>query len=382
MLRPRSLALVVGLACVACESGPARTPAQPPPRERIVEEWREEPSVPSTPGASDDADDHDVEAVEPLAFETSTTPTEPERTILAAAARDLAYDNDEPVAVRRYVYRVRLAIPSALGDAADLATPGAELFIDTCEERARARFVGQAWPVEAGTEVRVRGDSPGAYVFDGRGGRPLLPGELGEWFEGGERRPGPGLSVRRDPATPSGERGGLVCALLAEWAGEDRESVMRRCDDRAPVSFRVGLWRAERTADLAIDVPRRTLRADEVEPPAPIVISTSRAFFEPQSLARIGPASARGEEIEAQDPHAPGEGLELVNESATRVIVTAEGVPVGWIAPHASGLFVGLRPGPLWIGALRPMGSIALRPRLVSIPARTVLRAPRVRPTP
>lgn len=376
--RSRSVALVVGLACVAaCESGPARTPAQPPPRERTVEEWREPAAV-----VTDDEDDENaLEAIEPLAVDPTPEATEPERTIVPAAARDLAYDVDDPVAVRRYVYRVRLAIPSALGDASDLATPGAELYIDTCEERARARFVGQAWPVDAGTEVRLRGDSPGAYVFDGAGGRPLLPGELGEWFEGGERRPGPGLSVRRDPATPSGERGGLVCALLAEWADEDREAVMRRCDGRAPVSFRVGLWRAERTADLAIDVPRRTLRADEVEPPPPIALSTSRAFFEPLSLSRIESASVRGEEIERPDPAAPGEGLELVNESATRIVVTAQGVPIGWIAPHATGFFVGLRPGPLWIGALRPMGSIALRPRLVSIPARTVLRAPRVRPS-
>lgn len=373
MLRPRSLALLLALS--ACETGPARTPAQPPPRERTVEEWRE-------PAASDEGDDEaESEPLEALAESPPPMPEDPERIIAPAAARDVAYDDDAPVAVRRYVYRVRLAIPSALGDASDLATPGAELYVDTSEERARARFVGQAWPVDAGTEVRLRGDSPGAYVFDGLGGRPLLPGELGEWFEGGERRPGPALSVRRDPATPSGERGGLVCALLAEWADEDRESVMRRCDGRAPLSFRVGLWRAERTADLAIDVPRRTLRADEVEPPAPIVASTSRAFFEPQSLSRIHAGNVRGEEIEAADPRAPGEGLELVNESATRIVVTAEGVPIGWIAPRSTGFFVGLQPGPLWIGALRPMGSIALRPRLVSIPARTVLRAPRVRTT-
>ncbi|MBN8615195.1 MAG: hypothetical protein J0L92_31655, partial [Deltaproteobacteria bacterium] len=341
------------------------------------EEGHEEPGG----GTGDAPDPEGEEPLGALALAPAVEPVEPEHAIALAAARDLAYDNDEPIAVRRYVYRVRLAIPSALGDGSDLATPGAELYIDTSVERARARFVGQAWPVDAGTEVRLRGDSPGAYVFDGHGGRPLLPGELGEWFEGGERRPGPALSVRRDPATPAGERGGLVCAFLAEWAGDDREGVIRRCDDRAPVSFRVGLWRAERTADLAIEVPRRSLRADEVEPPAPITASSSRAFFEPQSLARIAPASVRGEEIEPTDPAAPGEGLELVNESATRVIVTAQGVPVGWIAPHASGFFVGLRPGPLWIGALRPMGSIALRPRLVSIPARTVLRAPRVRPS-
>lgn len=372
MRRARSYLLLLFLTA-GCEGAPARTPAQPPPAERTVEEWHGERAADSPPGQPDD------EVLEAMPLAPVPLEEEPTQTVVPAAARDLAYDDDEPLPVRRYVYRVRLAIPSALGDASDLATPGAELYVDTSEERARARFVGQSWPVEAGAEVRLRGDSPGSYVFDGEGGRPLLPGELGQWFEGGERRPGPGLSVRRDPTTPSGERGALVCALLAEWAGEDREAVARRCDGRAPISFRVGLWRAERTADLAIEVPRRALRADELEPPAPVARSTSRAFYEPSSLARIESAVVRGEEVERADPEAPGEGLLFVNESATRVVVTAQGVPIGWIAPHASGFFVGLRPGPLWVGALRPMGSIALRPRLISVPARTVLRAPRVR---
>jgi hypothetical protein len=379
---PRGRALAIGLllaqASIGCESAPARAPAQPPPAQRTIEEWRGEEWRGESAGEAR-ATATDDEVLEAMPIAPTPVEAEPTQTIVPAGARDLAYDVDDPLPVRRYVYRVRLAIPSALGDASDLATPGAELYVDTSEERARARFVGQSWPVEAGAEVRLRGDSPGAYVFDGAGGRPLLRGELGEWFEGGERRPGPGLSVRRDPTTPSGERGALVCALLAEWADEDREAVMRRCDGRAPISFRVGLWRAERTADLAIEVPRRSLRADELEPPTPIASSTSRAFYEPASLARIESATVRGEEIEATDPQAPGEGLLVINESATRIVVTAQGVPVGWIGPRASGFFVGLRPGPIWVGALRPMGSIALRPRLVSIPARTVLRAPHVR---
>ncbi len=372
--------IVAALAAsvLGCETAPARAPAQPPPAERTIEEWHEPPPS-AEPAAGHDLEDsleEPLEALAPIALEE--TP-ELARTIVPSGAHDGEYDDDEPLAVRRYVYRVRLAIPSALGDASDLATPGAELYIDTSEYRARARFVGQSWPVDVGAEVRVRGDSNGVYVFDGSGGRPIDPGTLGEWFEGGERRPGPGLSVRRDPTTPSGERGAMVCALLAEWSGDDRESVSRRCDGRAPLGFRVGLWRAERTADLAIEVPRRALRADELEPPMPIPRNTSRAFYEPASLARIEHAVPRGEEIEAADPAAPPEGLVFVNESATRVIVTAEGVSVGWVGPHETGHFVGLRPGPFWVGALRPMGSIALRPRLVSVPARTVLRAPRVR---
>jgi hypothetical protein len=357
-------ALAAAVICAGCETAPARIPAQPPPAERTVEQWRGEETA---------VESEDEEPLEPIPFALPSTEVTP--STAPAAARDLAYDSDAPLAVRRYVYRVRLAIPSALGDAEDLITPGAELYVDTSEERARARFVGQSWPLEAGAEVRLRGDSPGTYVFDGAGGRPLLPSELGEWFEGGERRPGPSLSVRRDPAAAAGERGALVCALLAEWAGEDREAVLRRCDGRAPIAFRVGLWRAERTADLPIEIPRRSLRADEIDPPSTIPPSTSRAFYEPGTLARIEGAAVRGEEIEAADPEAPGEGLLFVNESPTRVVVTAQGVPIGWVAPRSSGLFVGLRPGPIWVGAIRPLGSIALRPRLVSVPARTVLRA-------
>jgi hypothetical protein len=357
-------ALAAAVICAGCETAPARIPAQPPPAERTVEQWRGEETA---------VESEDEEPLEPIPFALPSTEVTP--STAPAAARDLAYDSDAPLAVRRYVYRVRLAIPSALGDAEDLITPGAELYVDTSEERARARFVGQSWPLEAGAEVRLRGDSPGTYVFDGAGGRPLLPSELGEWFEGGERRPGPSLSVRRDPAAAAGERGALVCALLAEWAGEDREAVLRRCDGRAPIAFRVGLWRAERTADLPIEIPRRSLRADEIDPPSTIPPSTSRAFYEPGTLARIEGAAVRGEEIEAADPEAPGEGLLFVNESPTRVVVTAQGVPIGWVAPRSSGLFVGLRPGPIWVGAIRPLGSIALRPRLGSVPARTVLRA-------
>jgi hypothetical protein len=382
--RSLSAALLAVLAGAGCESGPSRTPAQPPPARRTVEEWAPDPAPPGAGAPQADGDEVTVPAlaVDPAVAEASPTaePTAPPRTIAPAAARDTAFDSDDAVPVRRYVYRVRLGIPSALGDDADLATPAAELFIDASTERVRARFVGQGWPVDAGAEVRLRGDSPGVYVFDGSGGRPLLPGELGEWFEGGERRPGPPLSVRRDPTMPTGEAtGALVCALLAEWAGEEREGIERRCDGRAPIGFRVGLWRAERTADLQVELPRRSLRADEVDAPDPTLALASRAFFEPASLARLEPPGARGQEVEPRDPSAPGEGLLFVNQSATRVIVTAQGVPLGWVAPASEGYFVGLRPGVHQIGGLRPMGSIALRPRLVELPARTVLRQPRER---
>lgn len=304
-----------------------------------------------------------------------------ERTIERAPAPDAEYASDEPVPAQRYVYRVRLVVPDSLGaNRSDLAIPAAELFVDVSGERLRARFVGPGWPVEAGSEVRVRGDSPGAYVFDGRGGRSLAPGALSEWFEGGPRnRTGPPLSVRRDPTQTSHDvPGGLICALLAEWSGDSRENVERRCDGRAPLAFRVGFWRAERTADVPVELPRRALRADEADPPVVVAASHSRAFLEPGALGRV-PMMERPPPREpgGEEPAGPAEGLEFVNESEARVVVTVEGVAVGWVDSGTSGLFVGLRPGSYRVAALRPMGAVVIRPRVVVVPGRSVLRASR-----
>lgn len=367
----------IALASLGCDRAPARAPADPPGPPRTVEEWPVEEPLPPWPDGIAQDEDGSVTAIAPTAIASPPSGSRPTQQVLRAAARDTEHDSDEPVAVRRYVYRLRLAVPAALGSNGGLETPGTELLIDASAARLRARFVGSGWPVDAGAEVRLRGDSPGAYVFDGAGGRPLLPGEMSEWFEGGPRRAGPPLVVRRDPAMPTGESGLLVCALLAEWSGEPREAVVRRCDGRAPLGFRIGLWRGERTADLAVQVPARSLRSDELEAPEVVGDVESRAFFDPASLSRIEPASARGEDPEPTDPLAPREGLLFVNESPTRVIVTVGGVPIGWVAPRASATFIGLRPGLARVGAMRPLGSIAMRPRLLSLPARTVLRAPR-----
>lgn len=369
--------LAVLLACesVACEGGPERAPSVPMRTPARVEEWHPEDEPSPEQPLAEVPSEAMAEAVS-----ASSAGVEEARSIEPAAGPDTLYDSDEPVVARRYVYRVRLAIPSVLGEAAELATPAAELYLDVSSERVRARFVGNGWPIEPGAEVRLRGDSPGAYLFSAEGGRPLLPGELALWFEGGPRRPGPAMSIRRDLTAQSGDTSGaLVCAFIAEWSGESRDSVARRCDGHAPAGFRVGLWRGERTADVEVEVPRRALRADQAEPPAAIPRATSHAFFEPSSLAHIRRANVRGEEPEGPSDDAPGEGFVFVNETATRVIVTVEGVPVGWIAPTSRGHFVGLAPAAYGVGALRPMGSIALRPRLIQLPTRTTLRAPRHR---
>src|SRR5690606_13339729 len=170
--------------------------------------------------------------------------------------------------------------------------------------------------------------------------------------------------------------GGLICALLAEWTGESRESVYRRCDGRAPLGFRVGFWRAERTADLPVELPRSALRADETAPPAAVPNSHSRAVPEPRALGRL-PAMERPPPAGAAEEGGPSEGLEFVNQSEARVVVTVEGVAVGWVDAGTSGLFVGLRPGSYRVAALRPMGAVVIRPRVVVVPGRSVLRASR-----
>lgn len=302
------------------------------------------------------------------------------RRIEPAPATDAEYASEEPVATRRYVYRVQLVVPGSLGaNRSDLVIPAAELFIDVSDERLRARFVGPGWPVEAGSEVRLRGDSPGVYVFDREGGRSLPPGAMSDWFEGGPRtRSGPRLWVRRDPLPAQRDvPGALICALLAEWTGEPRENVVRRCDGAAPMAFRVGFWRADRTADVPAELPRRSLRADEEGAPPPIGHTRSRAFLEPQALARL-PAMERPprDGTHPQDG-APAEGLELVNDTDARVVVTVEGVAIGWVDAGASGLFVGLTAGHYRVAALRPMGAVVIRPRAVAVPGRATVGAPR-----
>jgi hypothetical protein len=296
-----------------------------------------------------------------------------------AAATDVAYASAETVPARRYVYRVQLRLPETLAVVrAHLAAPAAELFVDVSTERLRARFAGPGWPVDAGSEVRIRGDSPGAYLFDREGGRSIPPGALATWFEGGPRdRHRPQLVVRRDPLQRPNVPGALICALLAEWVGEPRQNVMHRCGVGAPVGFRVGFWRGERTADVPVELPRRALRADHEDPPPPVTRTPSRAFLDPGALSRVLPMERPLRDRPPADSDGPVEGLEFFNQSEARVIVTAEGVALGWVDAGASGLFVGLRPGPYRVGALRPLGAVVIRPRVVVVPGRTVLRPPR-----
>ena len=334
--------------------------------EVLEEETPPDPDAPPPPAIADEGSptrSRDVRDRRPA-------PVEP------AVHADTEYGTDAPVVARRYVYGVRMAVPGGLGDGGEGVTvPAAELYVDVSHERLRARFVGRGWPVPAGSEVRLRRDRPGVYVFDGVGGRPLAPRELASWFEGGEvTRRGPplrvlptwGLPQRRRQPEPDDEEepGELVCALLAEWSAEPWENVMRRCERGAPHLFRIGFWRGEQTAGVPVDLVRSAMRADEQRPPAQIPDEPSRAFLEPEALSRLPPSRATAEPSE----DAPAEGLRVRNQSATRAIVTVDGIAIGWVDAGAEGWFVGLRPGTHEVGAIRPLGAVVQRGRLVLVP--------------
>lgn len=361
------------LAVVAwgCEPEEISRPARAPiPEGAEVLEWHEDEPMLEAPA---------IEPIEDVAVVAAR------RTFLPAAGPDPEFDGDEPVVARRIVYRVRLGVPNIVGSPiVDLALPAAELYIDVSDTRLRARFVGTGWPVHAGAEVRLRGDSPGAYVIDGHGGRPLAPGELATWFEGGVPRPGPRPYVRRDTFAHSREAvarpGDLICALVAEWAGDERSSMAPRCNHSAPVAFRVGFFRGERTADVPIELPRAALRADERGTLPEVVAATSRAFLEPSALGRLRANIRPGDEVSRRDEGEPvAEGLVVENRSDGRMVVVVDGIAVGWVDAGSSGTFVGIAPGRHEVGAMRPRGAVIMRARIIEVPGRTVLRARAVR---
>lgn len=355
-------ALSIGWACT--EPDPPRPARAFVPEGATVTEWS---------GSSSDIPPSPVEDV------PSTGEAAPVVVHLPAAGPDPVADSTEIVAARRIVYRVRLGVPGILGSPmVELALPAAELYVDVSDDRLRARFVGTGWPVDAGAEVRLRGDSPGAYVVDGLGGRPLEPAALSEWFEGGPRRPGPRAYVRRDAvARHAGivRPGALVCALVAEWAGEPRGSMLSRCGDASPIAFRVGYFRGDRTADVPLELPRSALRADEAPPLPEVIHVTSRALLEPDALERLHTDVRRGDEIDTRDVEPPVEdGLVVVNLNDGRMIVVVDGVAAGWLDGGATAHFTGFSPGVHEIGGMRPGGAVIMRPRLIQIPGRTVLR--------
>jgi hypothetical protein len=148
-----------------------------------------------------------------------------------------------------------------------------------------------------------------------------------------------------------------------------------RCGAASPVAFRVGFFRGERTADVPIELPRSALRADETPPMPEVVRATSRALLEPDALGRLRTEVRPHDEIDTRDVEPRvSEGLVVVNQSDGRMIVVVDGVAVGWVDAGATATFMGLAAGIHEVGGMRPGGAVSMRPRLVEVPGRTVLR--------
>jgi hypothetical protein len=304
--------------------------------------------------------------------------------IEAATIADPDYASRELVPVRRLVYRVTLILPEALAPQRQLVhVPAGELHVDVGEERVRARFVGPGWPVDEGSEVRLRADVPGVYLFDGDGGRPIGPGALASWFMGqAGLRARTEIDLRRDEAPPDEGPGTLLCALFAEWSQQSRDDLLPRCNPLPP-AFRFGPWSGELTALVPATLPRSQLRADAVGLPAPPSTADSRALLDAGELARIAPTPPtpvrRGAEPAAPPPTAAaavsGAALQVDNTSSTRVALLVQGIPVGWLKPQAHGEFDGMPPGQYRIASLRPNGQLIGAPLLLQLPARLTIGA-------
>jgi hypothetical protein len=288
---------------------------------------------------------------------------------------DPAYDSDEIVPARHLVYRVSFVVPPALrGRREAMLPPSGELHIDVSADRLRARFLGPGWPLEEGTELRLRSDMPGTYLFDGKGGRSLGPGQLASWFQGHEAgRARTYVYIRREPGLHDSGPGDLLCALLAEWSGQPREDLAPRCQGAAmPPGFRIGLWTAELTAIVPIKSPRRKLRADAGDPPEAVAYMPGRPMLDPGELVHLAPLRVRVDKLDPErtrpvDPNQPGI-VQVDNRADARVVVVVQGVPVGWVAEHERVSLEGFTPGHYRVGAVRPLGQPAMTPTLLRIP--------------
>jgi hypothetical protein len=354
---------ILFIALVACsERAPEAAPAAllTPPEVRDVEGTPAAVVLPRGPVRPDEAVTEDTR-------------------VHAAAEDDVDYRGDQRVEAMRLVYRVTFRVPAMLGEVpTTMPRATAELHIDVSWDRLRARFSGPGWPVVPGSEVRLRRDLGGVYIFDGDGGRPAGPGMLAQWFQGGpmDRRQTPAVGILRAPASEQSVPGDLICALLAEWSGQPRTELERRCGEGgAPLVFRIGSWRAERTAEVPVEIARHELRADDADSPPPLTATSSRAFMEQSVLARIPLARRprRGEVLPTPDAE-----LLIDNQGPTRVVVTVGGIPIGWVDQGATGRFVGFVPGEHVVGAMRPLGNLAVHPRPRTLPGE--VRIPPRRP--
>lgn len=290
--------------------------------------------------------------------------------IAGAPRPDTEYADAQMEPVRRLVYRVSFLVPPAFRQRHRLfGAHRGELQVDVAQRRLRARFIGPGWPVPDGSEVRLRDDIDGVYLFDGAGGRFLAPGRLATWFEGrAAGRARSRIRVRRDyKPIPNPGPGLLMCALLSEWTDQRRDFLAGRCRGNVlPPGFRFGPWSADLTAVVPMELPRRQLRADAVDPPDRPRSSPGRFLVAPAELERLSSAIDAGTAGEVGT-------LTVENRTDARVVLIVEGVPAATIDARRSVALRGLAPGSYRIGAMRPFGVFVRTAGHVTVPGTLVL---------
>lgn len=304
------------------------------------------------------------------------TPDAPDYVIEPAFRPDDA--GNVMVRARRLVYRFTVRLPWGLGQArSDIATPTGELRVDVAGKRLRAQFVGTGFPVDEGSEVRMRVDLPGTYVFDGRGGRPVGTGQLAAWFQSGPGARGVEMTVR-DSAPDETVVVDLVCRLFGEWAGASIASVRRTCGaDGLPTRMTFGPYRVERTAEAVIELPERSMRADDRDPPEGLTHVVSTRLHAAETLARLSPSVDDPPERRpraGEPPVVVTNGVRIENRTGARVLIAIDGVALGWVDPGAPPIvYEGMPPGGYVIGAMMPLGGSASYGRAYRLPTRVIL---------
>lgn len=282
---------------------------------------------------------------------------------------DLDYADRELVEARRIIYRFKVRVPPVLGAGIDTMPPTAsELRFLVTPDRLRATFVGTGWPVHADSQVRVRRDQPGTYVFDGRGGRPLGPGQMAQWFDGGPPRRHVRVWLRVDEARDEADVGHMVCRFLAEWASASVDALTQQCADGVPRWIRIGPYVADRTADVTVFVPRERLRSDHELPPARVAGPPAQRFHPKPLYRRMHPKERPPSRAHDAPISTETTGLLVHNGGRTRMVVTLDGTSLGSVDVDASVEFPDVPPGVYMVGGMRPLGGLAARAKLVRIP--------------
>jgi len=295
-------------------------------------------------------------------------------TIRPDFSADLDYAGSELIEARRIVYRFKARVPPLLGPGIDaIPSAASELRLLVTPDRLRASFIGTGWPVHADAELRVRRDQPGTYVFDGDGGRPLGPGQMAQWFDGGPPRRHVRVWMRVDEARSEADVGHMVCRFLAQWASASVDALTQQCNDGVPRWLRLGPYVADRTADVTVTVPRDQLRSDHESPPRRVPGPSAQSYHPVALYRRMHPRPRPPTRFDTA-PAEPGvDGLHVRNEGRTRMVVTLDGTALGWVDVGASVDFPDVPGGVYMVGGMRPLGGLAARARLARIPGSVTL---------